>query len=256
MTSSIQNAMTGNSNTQPAPSGTDPEQSQGGTAQLSNEPPQSTQGVPSAENQNAPAQQNADAAAKQNEEVAQKIAESAGLSMDTLSAAWREKGELPPEAYEKFSGMGLAREVIDSVCRSVDEAEQQRLASFKDSMAEAVGGSESLERLVAFVRSPTFDSTKRDELMSMITLDNPTQSKLALQEMQRKYEAEYGTSGNMINGQSSTGAGTGDVFASRQEQSKAIIEAERSGDPAKIRAAADKAARTSAHNRKNNITFK
>lgn len=192
------------------------------------------------------------------EDPVREIAESTGYSMESLSASWDEKGELPADAYKSLEKAGFSREIIDQACQNIAAGNsvqaQQQVASFQNEVAAHIGGADVMATLIEYTDSPTFDPEVRKQIDALIDIDNPAAAKLAMEKVKSMYEKEHGKDGNLLNGARSTG-GTGDVFTSRSEQSKALVEASRSGDASLMKQAREKAARTSRHNRKSGVNW-
>lgn len=181
-------------------------------------------------------------------------AKAAGLDMAALSRAWSERGDLSEEDYKKFEDAGITREVVKAGCQAIATQNQAKVETYRAAASEHVGGTENLKALKEFfIQTKGIPEDRKAEIESMIRLDNITSTKAALTEIRDAYEAEYGTTGNPVDGSRSVGGG--DVFATLADQNKVIIGAQRSGDQSTLNTALDKAARTAAHNRKAGIKW-
>ena len=227
-------------------------------AALSRQPEQPQSAPPAAAGQ-AEVNTPEGAALKEEHTELEKAAETTGHTMDELSAAWYENKALPDDAYASLEQAGYPRELVDEICKSVEVSSQfkanQQVAAFQSSVAEHVGGKDTLERLIKYTDSPNFDPKVRAEIDSLIDVNNPAAAKLAMEKVKSMYEKEFGRDGNQLGGAKSAGAAAGDVFTSRSEQSKAFIAARQSGDNSRLSQVRQKAARTSQHNRKHGINW-
>lgn len=182
--------------------------------------------------------------------------ENAGLDINELSNQWNEGGKLSDDAYKALEGIGFSKDTVNQICGVLAENTATEVKGFKSKVAEAIGGEKVKERLIQFfTEDNSIPQDKKAELNSMIRMDNLTQSIAAMKEIKAMYEEKYGNTGNLLGGDVGGTGDESDVFKSRKEQSEAIVKAYRSGDKSLIKAAGDKAARTSRHNRKNGITF-
>ena len=157
-------------------------------------------------------------------DAANKAVEAAGLDMDALGTKIVQNGDLDTADYDALAKQGISKEMVSSFV-----AGQQALADkMVDRMHETVGGKDQFEGLLSWAG----ESLDAEEIKAFNnTIDNGSEAavKLALQGLAARQKAEAGPS--LIGGKRG-GAGSGEVFRSTAEVTKAMSDPRYARDPA------------------------
>lgn len=159
------------------------------------------------------------------------------LSFDALTDEYLETGTLSEESFKALEEAGIPRSVVEGHIQGLQAmAELTRMKA-----ASAVGGEEQLDSLLRWAGT-NLNEKEVDRINALVSAGDFDGYLLALEGVQARYEAVFGSSGeNPLAGNQSTAV---DVFESRQELTAAMRDPRYHKDEAYRNRVAEKLART------------
>lgn len=149
----------------------------------------------------------------------------AGLDMTALSAEFAENGDLKPETYAKLAEGGIPKEMVDSYI-----AGQKAIgAQYTAEAFTTAGGEESYGKMVAWAKTG-MSVEEQAAFNKAVTSNDKPQMKLAVAGLKARYEANFGSQPNLINGNTTTPSG--DVYESMAQVTADMKKSEYRKDPA------------------------
>lgn len=204
----------------------------------------------------APADADADADAPDADEL--KVAEAtygevvdgaitkAGMTPTAVAQEWAESGKLSDETLDKLAAAGFSRDVVNQYIAGaqaqIDLGTQSEAAAQLEvnAIMTSVGGPEAYAEIATWAKTG-LQPAEAKAYNDALDTGNKETIEMAVRGLQSKYVEAVGKDPDLLIGGVRPSA---DVFTSAHEASEALHRAQRSGDPAQIRAAEQKALRS------------
>ena len=155
----------------------------------------------------------------------------AGLPAQKYFDEYAQTGGLSDESYKELEGKGIPREIVDAYIEGA-KARAERNTRLSDETSDAlineIGGKETFGKMAAWALNAYSEQEKRD-YQAAIESGNPAIARFALQSLKAKYEAAFGASPSLVEGQPAAGTAS---FRSKAEMVKAMRDPRYKTDPA------------------------
>lgn len=156
--------------------------------------------------------------------------EGVGLKPADIWQEFQDNQGLTDETYTKLENAGYPRSVVDGYIGNAQAERQRSDAEYAD-IRQIAGGDEGYTDMVAWAKD-NLTPEQAQSYNAMVTSGDTWQAKAAVQALHAQYSQAEGKEPKLTMGGSQPKA---DAFASAVEASRAMGEARKSGDPARIR---------------------
>lgn len=158
------------------------------------------------------------------QKAAEGVVAKAGLDMVALSTEFAENGDLKPETYTKLAESGIPKEMVDSYI-----AGQKAVAAQYEAEAFATAnGQENYVKMTDWAKTG-MTAGEQQAFNKAVTSGDKDQMKFAVSALKSRYEANFGTTPNLVAGGITP---SGDVYESMAQVTTDMKKPEYRKDPA------------------------
>jgi hypothetical protein len=165
----------------------------------------------------------------------------AGMSPAEVAAEWADNGKLSDETFDKLEEAGFSRQIVDTYVKGFEQQVNGATAESDAAIVEVAGGKTEYEALINWAGS-NLTVAEATSFNKVLDAGDVGITRLAVQGLMAKRTEVEGREPKLNFGGTPGGS---DTYSSWAEQSKAMNEARKSGDPAKIKAVEAKSMRSS-----------
>lgn len=164
----------------------------------------------------------------------------AGMSPTDVATEWAADGRLSDETFDKLEAAGFSRQIVDTYIKGFEQQVNSVTAESDAAVLEVAGGQAEYESLINWAGS-NLTVAEATSFNKVLDAGDVGITRLAVQGLMAKRTEVDGREPKLNFGGTPGGS---DTYSSWAEQSKAMSEARKSGDPAKIKAVEAKSMRS------------
>lgn len=149
------------------------------------------------------------------QDAVNEIVESAGLSMDDLTAEYEQSGQLSDESYEKLTKIGLDRKYVDGYIKGQEALSLQ----YQSEVFNVIGGQDKYMEMVNWA-ARNLSGDEINAFNNSVNGGDLEQAKMTVRGLFSRFSETEGSEPQLVKG--STSGETGSVFRSVSELTEAM----------------------------------